>query len=76
MSRPSEPRLITVGVIARELDEPLHRVVRVIGTRSFIRPRARAGTLRLFDERAKEQFRRELDAIDARRADAPGGHRG
>jgi hypothetical protein len=61
------PKLITVGVIARELSEPLHRVVRVLATRPHIRPAARAGTLRLFDRRAVALVRHELNAIDARR---------
>ncbi len=61
------PRLITPGVIASELRAPLHRVLRVLATRSFIQPVARAGTLRLYDRRAVAMVRHELNAIDARR---------
>jgi hypothetical protein len=61
------PRLITPGVIAAELSQPLHRVLNVLATRSHIRPSARAGTLRLYDRRAVAMVRHELNAIDARR---------
>jgi hypothetical protein len=61
------PRLITPGVIAAELEEPLHRVSRVLATRPHIRPAARAGTLRLYDRLAVAMVRQELNAIDARR---------
>ncbi len=61
------PRLITPGVIARELKEPLHRVVHVLATRNHIQPSARAGTLRLYDRDAVAMVRHELNAIDARR---------
>jgi hypothetical protein len=62
------PRLITPGIIAAELGEPLHRVLRVLATRPHIRPAARAGTLRLYDCRAVAMVRHELHAIDARRS--------
>jgi len=61
------PQLITAGVIAAELHEPLHRVLNVLATRQHIRPAARAGTLRLYDRRAIAAVRHELNAIDARR---------
>jgi hypothetical protein len=61
------PKLITPGVIAAELHEPLHRVLNVLATRPHIRPAARAGTLRLFDKAAVAMVRHELNAIDARR---------
>jgi hypothetical protein len=61
------PHLITPGVIAKELSQPLHRVVHVLATRPHIRPSARAGTLRLYDRRAVALVRQELNAIDARR---------
>ena len=61
------PALITAGVIASELDEPIHRVVRVLATRPWIKPAALAGRVRLFDRRAIEQVRAELAAIDRRR---------
>jgi hypothetical protein len=61
------PALTTPGVIARELGEPLHRVLHILATREHIRPSARAGTLRLYDRQAVAQVRHELNAIDARR---------
>lgn len=61
------PQLITAGVIAAELHEPLHRVLHVLATRQHIRPAARAGTLRLYDRRTVAMVRHELNAIDARR---------
>lgn len=64
---PNPPSLRTAGVIARELGEPLHRVLNVLGTRQHIRPVARAGTLRLYDKQAVAMVRHELNAIDARR---------
>jgi hypothetical protein len=60
------PRLITAGVIAAELHQPLHRVLHVLATRQHIQPSARAGTLRLYDRRAVAMVRHELNAIDAR----------
>jgi len=68
--RVSTPRLRTVGVIAAELNVPLHRVLHVLRTREHIRPTARAGTLRLYDLQAVAQVRHELNAIDARRSNA------
>jgi hypothetical protein len=65
------PRLITPGVIAWQLHEPLHRVLHVLATRAHIRPTARAGTLRLYDRRAVTMVRHELNAIDARRCRKP-----
>ncbi|MBL8765262.1 MAG: hypothetical protein JNM07_13440 [Phycisphaerae bacterium] len=68
------PVLITAGVIASELGEPMHRVVRVLATRPWIKPAALASRVRLFDRRAIEQVRAELAGIDRRRA--PLGHGG
>jgi hypothetical protein len=65
MSHP--PQLITAGVIARELHQPLHRVLHVLATRRHILPAARAGTLRLYDRRTVAKVRYELNTIDARR---------
>jgi hypothetical protein len=61
------PKLITIGVIAAELGVPLHRVQHVLATRPYIRPAARAGTVRLFDRRAVAMVRQALNGIDARR---------
>lgn len=60
------PRLVTVGVIASELGVRVDRVLRVLRTRSYIRPKAYAGTVRLFDNTAIAQVRHEINAIDAR----------
>lgn len=68
------PRLITAGVIARELNAPLHRVLHVLATRRHIRPAARAGGYRLYRSRAVAQVRHELNAIDARRCRQGGDH--
>lgn len=70
-STDSTPKLITAGVIAKQLREPLHRVLNVLATRPHIRPSARAGTLRLYDRNAVAMVRHELNAIDARRDARP-----
>ncbi len=67
MSIAHVPTLITPGVIANELGEPLHRVLHVLSTRPHIHPVARAGTLRLFSRDTVAMVRHELNAIDARR---------
>ncbi len=68
MTRESNlPRLRTPGVIAKELGEPLSRVVYVLSTRNHILPVATAGRLRLYDRDAIAKVRHELHAIDARR---------
>jgi hypothetical protein len=41
--------------------------LRVLATRAHIRPAARAGNLRLYDQRAVAMVRHELNSIDARR---------
>ncbi|MGE3108385.1 MAG: hypothetical protein AB7G11_03810 [Phycisphaerales bacterium] len=64
------PTLITPGVIASELGQPMHRVLRVLATRPAIRPAALAGRVRLYDRRAIEQVRLELASIDRRRGGA------
>lgn len=60
-------RLRTSGVLAADLDVPLHRVQYVLQTRDHIKPSARAGQLRLYDREALALIRHELNAIDARR---------
>jgi hypothetical protein len=67
MSTKPIPKLITPGVIASELNEPLHRVLNVLATRPHIRPSARAGTLRLYDSEVIALVRHELNSIDAKR---------
>lgn len=61
------PNLRTPGRLAAELGVPIHRVLHVLATRSHITPRARAGTLRLYDADAVAKVRDELNVIDARR---------
>jgi hypothetical protein len=68
MSRHNEPVLLTAGKLAERLGEPIHRVLHVLATRQHIRPLARAGTLRLYDNDSVAAVRHELNAIDARRA--------
>ena len=72
----NEPVLITVGVIAKRLGVPLHRVVRIVRTRSHIKPKARAGICRLYDSESVAMVRDALNAIDARRASGKGVARG
>lgn len=60
-------QVITIGVIAAELGEPLHRVMYVLRTRHHVQPTALAGKVRLFDRAAVAMIRHELNAIDARR---------
>ncbi|MCZ6834245.1 MAG: hypothetical protein O7G85_00580 [Planctomycetota bacterium] len=60
-------RLRTPGVLATNLDVPLHRVLYILQTRDHINPSARAGRLRLYDREAIALIRHELNAIDARR---------
>lgn len=60
------PTLITPGVIAAELSEPLHRILHVLRTRQHIMPVARAGRLRLYSKAAVAMVRHELNAIDAK----------
>ena len=62
----TEPTLITPGVIAADLSEPLHRVLHVLRTRPHIRPAARAGRLRLYSRSAVGMVQHELNTIDAR----------
>ena len=62
------PRLRTPGVLAELLGVPLHRVEYVLRTRRHIRPVARTGRLRPYDNEALAMLRHELKAIEARRA--------
>ena len=59
--------LLTPGRIAAELGVPLPRVLYVLATRPLIRPRARAGILRLYDRNAVALIRRALNSIEAHR---------
>lgn len=53
-------RVLTVGRIAEIESEPVHRIEYVLRTNPHIRPRARAGRLRIFDEHGLQQIRDEL----------------
>ena len=64
------PTLVTVGVIASEVGVPVDRVCRILRSRPYIRPRAYAGNVRLFDNTAIAQVRHEINKQDARRARA------
>lgn len=61
---------LTVGEIARRLEEPIHRIEYVIHTRK-IHPCAWAGNLRIFTKADVEQIAGELRRIET----AKGGDR-
>ncbi len=61
------PTLITPGVIATRLGVPHHRVAHILATRAHIRPTARAGTLRLYDEASLDAVRVEIEQRKPRR---------
>ena len=63
----SIPRLATIGEVAKLLQVPLHRVAYVLRSRPHIRPRARAGCARCFDDNGIAQIQHELSNIDTRR---------
>ena len=65
------PKVRTAGSIARELNQPLHRVAYILRTRPHIRPSCRAGKLRVYSSQAVAQVRYELNRIDARAGHAP-----
>jgi predicted transcriptional regulator len=60
-------QLMTVPRIARKLNEPEHRVRRIVETRHNITPVARVGRVRVYDSDAVQQIAAELNAIDERR---------
>ena len=72
-AKPPAPQLITPGTIAREINQPIHRVLHILTTRSAIRPAARAGRIRLYDRQAIEAVRREIARIDEIRDGSKGG---
>jgi len=61
------PQLRTPGVIAEETGQSLTRVYYILKTRRHIRPVAKAGGIRLYDEQAVEQVRQEAEKIDCRK---------
>ena len=58
--------LLTIGEIARRLNEPIHRVEYVIRSRA-IAANSIAGTLRVFDEADLDRIANILRDIDDRR---------
>ena len=60
------PTLVTPREIASRVKAPLHRVLYVLRARS-IRPRARAGIVRVYDSATVQLVRQELNAIAAAR---------
>lgn len=66
-----EPTLNTPGVIARILGIPIHRVQYILRTRTYIRPAARAGGLRLFNEQAVREIQIINDSITQRTSNVP-----
>jgi len=62
----SQPRLLTVGEIARRIGSPIHRVEYVIGTRN-IRPGWLAGNSRVFTDVDLRFIAAEILRIDAER---------
>ncbi len=65
MTSKSNP-FLTIGQIARRLDEPLHRVEYAIKSRA-ITPNGIAGIVRLFREDDIDRIADALREIDARR---------
>ena len=59
-----EPKLLTAGVIAERIGQPLSRVTYILGTRPHIRPSARAGNLRLYSVTAIPLIEKELEEIE------------
>ena len=64
------PVLSTVGVIARRLRNPLHRVEYVISSRG-IQPDGMAGNARVFSDAAVARIKSELQRIDDDREGLP-----
>jgi len=71
MATTSTVKLLTTGILAKKLGQPVHRVSYILATRGHIRPAALAGNARLYDLKALAMLRHELNAIDARRVGAP-----
>ena len=69
--RPQKAAL-TIGAIARELGEPVHRVQYVVKTRA-IEPEAMAGNLRIFPPEAVERVADILRTIDCEAERRTGG---
>ena len=63
--------IVTPGDIARELQEPQHRIDHVLSTRPHIRPLRRVGIVRAYSREAVHLVRIELEGIDAKRGAVP-----
>jgi hypothetical protein len=59
-------QLLTVGVIAERLGQPIHRIEYILRTRS-IRPAGVAGNSRVYSEGDIERIAEELRQIDAQK---------
>ena len=59
-------KLLTIGLIAERLAEPVHRIRYVIATRQ-IEPTAKAGNARVFDQDSVESIRKYLTQIAVRK---------
>ena len=57
-------KLMTTGTIAQILGETRQRIQWIVATRN-IKPQARAGMYRLYDQRTLHQIHAEIDKIDA-----------
>lgn len=66
-SEPAIPRLFTSGFIAETLDQPLHRIKRILATREDIKPIALVGRSRVYASGTLARIRYELNRIDAMR---------
>jgi hypothetical protein len=60
--------LLTTGEIAKRLNQPLHRILRVIDTRG-ITPSGRAGVMRVFRESDVTYIESEIKRIDFERGE-------
>ncbi len=56
------PKLLTIGDIAKQAGEPIHRVIYIVRARG-IAPVWRTGSLRLFDVAAVERIVSELKEV-------------
>ena len=65
------PTLPTVGEIARRIGCPLHRVEYVVRARG-LRPKERAGNMRVFSEEDVAYIAAEIRRIDAERGGVDG----
>ena len=61
----SVEKLQTIGEIARQADQSVHRIAYIVKTRA-IRPVSRAGKLRIFAPEAVRIIKNELTRIDKR----------